>query len=83
MLAIKMIQKEKKLKHLRAVGHWRKIYNSLKKYEYMIYNERKVKKMKLYCVWAKLSRNLLQRHYKEQSLQNIGRWKNLIKGIKN
>lgn len=82
MLAVKALQKQKKLGQLRAAGNWRKLYVALKRYEYDIYRERRKRKLELNTHWARMARQILLRHNKAAHLRAIGRWRVLYLGLK-
>ena len=55
-LAVKLLQKEKKLASLRATGNWLKIYMALKRYEHEIYRERRNRKLLVCGQWTRMAR---------------------------
>lgn len=82
VLAVKVLQKDKKLTHLRATGNWLKMYLALKRYEYEIYRERRSRKLVISSQWTRMARKMLQRHNKTAHLRAIGRWRVLYLGLK-
>ena len=82
LLAVRALQKEKKLASLRATGNWLKLYLALKRYEYEIYKERRNRKLAIHAQWAKMARRLLERANKTNTLTVMGRWRVLYTGLK-